>query len=183
MNGDSALGERIRRRRKKKGLSLRALGEEIGVTASFLSQIERDLASPSISTLRRIAEALDTPLFQFLIDTQAPSPVVRRGERIQIKLPHSQLTYDLLTPDLNRKMEVFLGELDPDNSNIATPLSQPTEECIVVLQGELEIQLEDGAYQLEAGDSIYFEGVLLRELRSIGEEKLVFVSAITPPVF
>ena len=183
MSSDSVLGERIRQRRKKKGLSLRALGEQIGVTASFLSQIERDLASPSIATLRRIAEALDTPLFQFLLDTQTPSPVIRKGDRLQIKLPHSQLTYDLLTPDLNRKMEVFLGELEVGNSNIAHRLSQPTEECIVVLEGKLEIHLEDGSYQLGPGDSIYFEGVLLRELRSIGEEKLVFISAITPPVF
>jgi transcriptional regulator with XRE-family HTH domain len=177
------LGERIRRRRKERGLSLRALGEEIGVTASFLSQIERGLASPSINTLRRVAEALDTPIFQFLADSQEKSPVVRQGERIEIKLPHSRLTYQLLTPDLNRKMEVFLAELEPGEFNIAMPLSQPTEECILVLQGQLEVELEDASYGLEAGDSIYFEGALLRKLQSVGGEKLVFLSAITPPVF
>ena len=64
------LGKRIHRRRKELGLSLRELGEASGVTASFLSLIERDKASPSISTLRQIAEALDTPIFQFLIDAQ-----------------------------------------------------------------------------------------------------------------
>ena len=52
-----------------------------------------------------------------------------------------------------------------------------------MLEGELEVRLQDDSYVLEAGDSIYFEGVLLRELRSVGEEKLVFLSAITPPVF
>jgi transcriptional regulator with XRE-family HTH domain len=177
------LGERIRSRRKELGLSLRALGEEIGVTASFLSQIERDLASPSINTLRRLAEALGTPIFQFLADSQDKSPVVRQGARIQITLPHSRLAYQLLTPDLNRKMEVFLAELEPGQSNIALPLSQPTEECILVLGGRLRVELEDATYELETGDSIYFEGILLRRLQSIGSEKLVFLSAITPPVF
>lgn len=177
------LGQRIRLRRKELGLSLRALAKDIGVSASFLSQIERGLASPSINTLRKISQALDVPIFQFLIDSREKSPVVRKGERLQLKLPHSKLTYELLTPDLNRKMEVLLAELEPGDSNIAMPLSQPTQECIYVLQGKLEVRLEDSSYILEAGDSIYFEGVLLRELRSVGEEKLIFVSAITPPVF
>ena len=177
------LGQRIRRRRKELGLSLRQLGEASGVTASFLSLIERDKASPSINTLRQIAAALDTPIFQFLIDAQDRSPVVRKGERVEITLPDSRLTYELLVPDLNRKMELFVAELDPGDSNIAMPLSEPTEECIFVLQGKLEVRLQDGSYLLETGDSIYFEGALLRELRSVGVEKLVFLSAITPPVF
>jgi uncharacterized cupin superfamily protein len=80
-------------------------------------------------------------------------------------------------------MELFIAELEPGDSNIAMPLSEPTEECIFVLQGKLEVRLQDGSYLLETGDSIYFEGALLRELRSVGVEKLVFLSAITPPVF
>jgi len=177
------LGQRIRQRRKELGLSLRELGEESGVTASFLSLIERDKASPSINSLRQIAQALNSPLFELLVEDRDTNPVVRAGERTQITIPSSDLTYELLVPDLSRNMELFLTELEPGDFNLARPLSRPTEECIFVLQGRLVVRLDDLDYTLEKGDSIYFEGARLRELRSIGKEKVIFLSAITPPAF
>ena len=74
------LGERIRRRHQELDLSLRALDGEIGVTASFLSQIERNQASPSIETLRKIAHRLDVPIFQLLLEKQDRDPVVGQSE-------------------------------------------------------------------------------------------------------
>ncbi|MGQ9515816.1 MAG: helix-turn-helix domain-containing protein, partial [Anaerolineae bacterium] len=107
------IGERIRKRRTELRMSLREVAEKAGVTASFLSQIERELADPSIKSLRRIAEALDVPVFYFLSDEQEHRPVVRRHERKKLTLPRSQVTYELLTPDLNRKMEMFIGRIHP----------------------------------------------------------------------
>jgi len=107
------LGNRLRARRQELGLSLRELAERVGLTASFLSQIERDLASPSIESLRKISNALEVPIFHFLVEPDAKSPVVRRGERALLKLPDSNLTYQLMTPDLNRKMEAFWPKGSP----------------------------------------------------------------------
>jgi uncharacterized cupin superfamily protein len=89
----------------------------------------------------------------------------------------------LLTPDLSQQMEVFMAELEPGDANIATRLLQDTEECIYVLQGELEIQLGEEVHLLGPGDSIYFEGPLLSRLAARGDQTLRFVSAITPPIF
>ena len=60
-------------------MSLKDLAERIGLTASFLSQVERELAEPSITSLRKIAEALDVPIFYFLLDNDNHSPVVRKN--------------------------------------------------------------------------------------------------------
>ena len=95
-------GNRIRARRQELGLSLRELAEQVGLTASFLSQIERDLTSPSIESLRKISDALEVPIFHFLLEVDKKSPVVRRGERLTLTLPNSDLSYKLLTPDLSR---------------------------------------------------------------------------------
>jgi len=165
------------------GLSLRDLAERVGLTASFLSQIERDLADPSIKSLRKIADALDVPMLHFLAQEAGTSPVVRKEERKKLLLPHSKVAYELLTPDLDRKMEMFLVNLYPSHANIAAPLAHPTEECILVLQGRLRICLDETEYELNAGDSIYFEGSRLRTLMSGSEEPAVFVSAMTPAVF
>jgi transcriptional regulator with XRE-family HTH domain len=177
------LGERIRRRRQELGLSLRELASKVDLTASFLSQIERDLASPSLKSLRKTAEALQVPIFHFLNESDLQSPVVRRDARKTLTLPHSDLTYQLLTPDVNHKIEMFLAELKPGQRNIAMPLPQPTEECIFVLQGKMRVRLDDTDYELVPGDSVYFEGQRLREISAVGEEKLAFISVITPAVF
>jgi transcriptional regulator with XRE-family HTH domain len=176
------LGNRLRARRQELGLSLRELAERVGLTASFLSQIERDLASPSIESLSKISDALDVPVFHFLLEPDIKSPVVRRDERAKLRLPGSNLAYELMTPDLNRKMEVFMAEREPGEQKITIPLRQETEEFIYVLQGELEIQLAEEAYLLGPGDSVYFDGPLLRRLAARGDTTLRFITAITPPV-
>jgi len=162
---------------------LRDLAERVGLTASFLSQIERDLASPSIESLRKISDALEVPIFHFLVEPDTKSPVVRRDERAQLKLPGSNLAYQLMTPDLNRQMEVFMAEKEPGQEKITIPLRQQTEEFIYVLQGQLEIELGEQVHLLNPGDSVYFDGPMLRRLAARGDTKLRFISVITPPIF
>ncbi len=177
------IGQRIRARRNQLGLSLRELAERVDLTASFLSQVERDLTSPSIESLNRISQALQVPVFHFLMEPNGKCPVVRRDRRVRLNLPDSNLTYQLLTPDLNRKMEVFLAEREPGQEKITVPLGQETEEFIYVLQGQLEIQLGDEVYLLGPGDTVYFKGHHLRRLAARGDETLRFISVITPPIF
>ena len=177
------IGERIRARRNELGLSLRDLAEKVDLTASFLSQIERNLADPSIKSLHKIADALGVPMLYFLADTESPSPVIRKDERKRLQLPRSRVTFELLTPDLNRKMELFIARLDPAHGNIAHKLAHPTEECILVLEGRLRVQLDDAVYDLEPGDSIYFEGSHLRAMLALDGVEAVFISALTPAIF
>ena len=177
------IGPQIRERRQELGLSLRELAERVGVTASFLSQVERDLSSPSIDSLRKISDALQVPIFYFLVDPLGKSPVVRKGERIRLKRPNSELYYELLTPDLNRHMEAFLIEREPGDEKTAEPLRQYTEEFIYVLEGQLLVELNQKTFLLDAGDSIYFEGPLLQRIEAAGDTTLRFISVITPPVF
>ena len=180
---DIRLGARIRERRQALKLSLRELADQVDLTPSFLSQIERDLASPSIESLRKICEALESRIFDFVVESEVKNPVVHRNERLKLILPNSSLTYELLTPDLNRSMDVFMATLEPGDENIAMPLRQQTEECIIVLQGQLEIQLGEKVHLLKPGDSLYFQGALLRRLTAKGDTTLRFISAITPSIF
>ena len=147
------LGARIQARRKARALSLRALAAKVGRTASFISQIELDQVNPSIDSLRRIAEALEVSILDFLSDRATPeprayvkrsssanySPVVRGKERAKLTLPVSGVTYELLTPDLAHRMEAIYGRLAPNTGNVARKLREPTEEFIYVVAGALRI--------------------------------------------
>jgi len=184
-NQDLEIGLKIRKRRQELGFSLRQLAEKTELTASFLSQVERGITSTSIGSLRKIAAGLGVSLLHFLADNIDLSPVVRKDSRTQLKFSNSGLVYELLVPDLTRKMEVFMGDIKPGRENIArTPLREPTEECIYVLEGSLEIGLVHETYIVNAGDSIYFEGVQLVWLSNASEsEGARWISVITPPVF
>jgi transcriptional regulator with XRE-family HTH domain len=177
------LGERIKQRRAELKLSLRDLAEQSNLTASYLSQVERNISMPSIESLRKISGALDIPMFYFFLEPDPPSPVVRRTERRKLIIPNTNVTYELLTPSLNHKMEVILVQAEPGNGDVPLIPQINTEECIFVLEGNLEIEVSDEIYQLESGDAIYFEGVLLKRLTPIGDSIARYLSIVTPPIF
>ncbi len=177
------IGAKVKQRRKEMGFSLRDLAERVDLTASFLSQIERDMASPSIDSLRKISQALDVPVFFFLLDQDGPSPVVKRDQRRMLMLPKGNITYQLVTPDVDRKLGVVLAELDPGDGEVPLMHYQHTEECIFVLEGVLEVTLGSDVYLLEPEDAIYFDGPMLQSLVARGDKQVRYLSIITPPVF
>jgi transcriptional regulator with XRE-family HTH domain len=175
-----AIGERIRRRRKKLGLSLRELGARTDLTAGFLSQIENEQLSPSLNSLQSIATALQVPMFYFLEGTQ-PSLIVRAGERRQLYFPDSQIGYELLSPDLTRQMMPLLICMNPGTRRMALPLAKSTEQWMFVITGKMEIKISDEVHLLNRGDCIYFDGDLLREFAPASGEELQIICCMTPP--
>lgn len=177
------LGQKIRQKRQEKGMSLTNLAELIERTPSFLSQIERGLAEPSITSLRMISEALEVPIFYFLLDTNEHNPVVRREKRKVLHFSGSQQTFELISPDLNRKIEMIEARLDPGIASSPEPVTHPGEECMVVIQGKMSVEIGEEVYILEPGDSIYYFAMIPHRIVSIGEEELVWIASSTPPTF
>ncbi len=162
-------------------MNLRDLGEQTGLSASFLSQVENDLTEPSISSLQKIAAALKVPMFTFLDGSEHPERVVRHNARKKLSFPNPHLQYELLTDDLSRQMAGFLIRLKSGESQHAQQLYKATEEMMYVLEGELELQVGENQYFLAPGDSIYYEGSQLVKFSALGEKDLLALCMITPP--
>jgi transcriptional regulator with XRE-family HTH domain len=175
------IGERIRSRRKEMGLSLRELGARAKLTAGFLSQVENDRVAPSLSSLQRIAAALDVPMFRFLDGAQPASPVIRVNERTAFFLRGWNTSYDLLTAPTLRAFMSVLIHLQPGTRVTAEKLVRPTEEWMLVLEGQLEVQLDDGTYTLYPGDTLSYQGASLHHFAA-GARPAVVVCCIAPPV-
>ncbi|MCC6148044.1 MAG: helix-turn-helix transcriptional regulator [Anaerolineaceae bacterium] len=181
---DITIGSRIREQRKILGLSLSELARRTDLTTSFLSQVERGLVSTSINSLRRISEALGVSILYFLNDSPRREPVVRAGNRMQLTLPGlSNIRYEVIATNLANKIEIILGHLEPGKTYLSRHLPSPTDECVYVLSGTLEVGLEHQDYTLYTGDSICFTGVILRHFRCISDEEVVFMVIVTPPIF
>jgi len=187
------LGRRIRTLRLERGLTLQAVAGSAGVSQSLISQVERGLASPSISTLRRIAGALDVPIAALFLggdmlsddetDRAGRRLVVRRHERKGLHVPRSKVDYELLTPDLNRKIEFIWIEYEPGAITHPEPMSHPGEENAVCLEGSVVVTIDREEFVLTEGDSISFDSGRPHQVENRSGRRAVLVSAITPPAF
>ena len=187
------LGREIRTLRLEAGLTLQSLASAAGVSQSLISQIERGLARPSITTLRRIAASLNVPIAALFLgsaeasngetDTLRRRLVVRRAERKGLHVPRSKIVYELLTPDLNRKIEFLWIEYEPGAVTRPAPMSHPGEENAVCLEGSVVVTIDEQEFVLDAGDSISFDSGRPHKVENRTGERAVLVSAITPPAF
>jgi quercetin dioxygenase-like cupin family protein len=110
--------------------------------------------------------------------------VVRASRRKRLTLPGSYVSYDLLTPDLNRQVEVMFMRINPGEHSGEEPMVDlPGEKFGYVLKGALESKVGDRIYQLAAGDSIYFPAHFPHSWRGLGEDSIEVLWVLTPPRF
>lgn len=175
------LGAYIRRLRTERGWTLQALAEQVGITPSALSQIERGQIEPSLSTLWQLSEALGVTLFQFFALRQPARVSVVRGSRERLRLEFGRLTYEVLAHSRDRGLDFFLLRLAPGQGMVREALTHPGEECGLVLQGVLRVHIGGEQFRLEPGDSIWFDSTQPHTFESEGDEECISVWAMTPP--
>lgn len=179
-----SLGMKFLELRQERGLTLEQLSGKTGVSVGLLSQLERGLGNPSFETLLKISVGLNVPLASFFNGIDRASPlVIRKSERKRLAFPDRAISYELLTPDLNRDLEMLWIELEPGVETRDSPFSHQGEECGVVLQGVLETHINDECFVLTAGDSIAYQSALPHWYRNAGNETVVAIWVITPPSF
>jgi transcriptional regulator with XRE-family HTH domain len=181
-----SLGNAIRTHRKQENMTLLDLAKRAGFSISYLSQIERNLLTPSIDTLRRLAEELGIPAGQLMLkdarQPNSPVAVVRRSERKQLAFPGSNIHYELLTPDMRRRASLLWVEAPP-GSESGPLFSHEGEDGVVVLKGAIEVEVGSVWHHLEAGDSIYFNAGIPHRWRNSGGVGAEAVWLSTPPSF
>lgn len=187
-----SLGEQLRALRLGREMKLTELANKTGATASLLSQIERGTTTPSIATLKKVADALQVPVGYFFEEVEEPksgtappgrrSPVVHEHER-KILSPNRGVTFYLLNPDMSGPIEFIYDVFEPGASTGEDLYTHPGVECGLVLEGELEVQVGDQVYILGKGDSITFSSETPHRKRNVGEGKTISIWANSPPWF
>ena len=181
---EQALGRRIRSLRERAGLSLRAVAEDAGVSESFLSQVERGVANPSVASLRRIAEALGGSVASLFEGPADAGRLVRVRDRRRLVHPRRQWEDVLLTPRESKRLQVILSTIEPDAGSGDEPYAHESdEECVVVLSGRLTFWVGDDLYDLNEGDALVFESRLPHRNRNPGPGKAEVLWILTPPSY
>lgn len=178
------LGTRIRALRQARRLTLRDVAERAGVTESFLSQVERDVTSPSIATVHRIAGALGLSIAQLFAEDADPGRVVRRDARRRIAYPGLGAVDEFLTSNMAGRLQVILSTIDPGGGTGAEPYTHDSdEEVVVVLSGALDLWVADEHYVLREGDAITFPSRLPHWNANHGDAPATVLFCLTPPSF
>ena len=138
----SSIGERIKKSRNDKGLSLRELASRVDLSASFLSQIEQGKASPSIENLKKIATSLDVKVSYLIEDEEETKnmEVVKRNERKYIESVDSNTKMALLTTsNIDKTMEPILYEIGPNGESGRSFYTHNGEEFIITYKWVLNL--------------------------------------------
>jgi len=183
----ATLGATIRRARQQHHRTLQQVARAADLSVSSLSQIERNLLTPSVGTLKRIADALNIPAGKLMFSTDTRSTratvaVLRKGQRKSLAFPQSSIRYELLTPDLRRRSSLLWLVAAP-GAESGAPLTHEGEDVVVVLKGRLSIEVGGAWHELDAGDSIYFSSELPHRWCNRDRREAEAIWSSSPPSF
>ncbi|MEL7624512.1 MAG: XRE family transcriptional regulator [Clostridiales bacterium] len=177
------IGARIRSLRENRSMTLREVSEKTGLSIGFLSQIERNIADASIASLKNIAEAFDLKISYFFENTPKKTNLVKKNERSRLYMENAKATYELLAYQVeSRIMEPIYKILKPGSFSGVID-GHEGEEFLIMLQGQLEIQVGDEVNLVEGGDSFYFSANQPHSYRNTGDIDAICVWVVTPPTF
>lgn len=178
------LGSTIRRIRKEKLLTLKDVAHMTKLTESLLSQIENNKAQPSIASLIAISKVLNTPIaYLFGHDgSHVKSPVLRISERPVVHT-QSGITYYLLSQNIEEaQIEMLYVEYEKGSST-AVMHTHRGYECGIVLEGKLEVKLNEDRYILNKGDTITIPSSQPHEITNLHEGTTAVIWVNNPPTF
>lgn len=178
------LGPRIRSLRHARRVTLRELAERAGVTESFLSQVERGVASPSIATVQRIARALGQSIAELFAADERAGSVVRVDDRRRVVYQGLGAVDEFLTRATDGRLQVILSTIQPGGGTGDEPYTHDSdEEVVVVLSGVLDLWVGDEHYVLREGDAITFPSRLPHWNMNQGDVPVTVLFCLTPPSF
>lgn len=151
----TSLTDRLRSRRKELKLTLKDVAEKSGLSFSFISQIERGLTMPSLTSLLALARALDTSINQFLEQPAGAAADTRHNRRVAYALGPNSATYERLSSKFPGSVLNSALITEPPGRR-TEPMSHEGEEFIFMVEGALTVEIEGTVYLLEQGDSLHF---------------------------
>lgn len=155
--GYPRVGALIRARRRQQRMTLQALGGAANLSVGYLSQVERDHATPSLATLVQIANALDVSVDYFISTPNPADALTRSGERRRFSVDGSSVVYERLGAEFPGNILSSFILTVPPGYNSET-VSHEGEEILYVLEGAITQKLDDEEMVIEAGDSLHFRG-------------------------
>lgn len=178
-----AAGSLIATIRHQRQQSLEQLSKTSGVSLGLLSQLERGRGNPSLSTLVKVAQALETPLSRFFEDTRESTTLIRADARPRLITSDEGLVYELMTPRTESTLGVVRAVVTAGWTNQETPFIHEGTECLTVLSGELVAHIGGSTYVLSTGDALTYDSGTPHWYHNRTSHPAVTLGFMNPPNF
>ena len=176
------IGHRMKELRIQYGLTQQELADRSELSKGFISQLERNLTSPSVGTLLDIIQCLGTTPAEFFAD-QEPEQIVFKQEDYFVKEYENHHTIEWLIPNAQKNdMEPVLMTLKPNGSS-EIQLPHEAEEFGYVLKGSIRLIYGTRSFTLKQGESFYFKAEKKHYIENCGGREAVILWVSTPPSF
>ena len=181
-----AVSAALKRIRDRIGMTVGELSNRAGVSSGVISQLERGMGNPSLSTLTRLAEGLSVDLSQ-LLDLVATngSPLVTKVQRkkldpIDEESEAAGLVRELITPSLSTPLQLIETRMPIGFSNENRPFRRLGTECVLVMHGDVKVHHGSSIYTLNSGDALTYDCTKTHWWENIGLNEAVILGAATP---
>ena len=151
------VGALIRARRQQLKMTLSDLGTASGVSVGYLSQVERDQATPSLGTLTQVSRALDVGVEYFIATPSAQDAFSRAAQRPKFSVDGSSIIYERLGAEFpGSSLSSYILTVPPGYRS--ETVSHEGEEILYILDGEITQRLDGTEFVMQAGDCLHFRG-------------------------
>lgn len=186
LGNDVWIGARLRELRKDRGLSIQELADKVSLSIGMISQIERGLSTPSLRSLRLLAEALDVPVSWFFASSKrhaASRHIVRKADRRRLRVPDVGVVQELLSPNAASKIEIYEVTLEAGGSSGPGAYTHEGEKFGLVIEGQMQLLIDNDVHTLECGDSFHFSSKQPHRFENAGSgiTRFIWVVAHTDP--
>jgi transcriptional regulator with XRE-family HTH domain len=170
------VGSRLRQMRTERGMSMRALARESGLSTNALSMIERGRTSPSVSTLYKISDALEVPITAFFRLEPPKQEIVHQKstKRKRVTFPNG-VWEGLGGEEFLGRMEPFMLTLEAGGESGPYGMLHTGSEFVMCLEGQIEYEVEGQKFLLDPGDNLIFAAQLRHRWRNTGDTTAVAV--------
>ncbi len=176
------IGENLKRLRIANSLTQQELADRCELTKGYISQLERDLTSPSIATLTDILECLGTDLGSFFNEA-TDSKIVFKEDDVFVKESDDNYKINWIIPNAQKnKMEPILVELG-GNSRTKTDEPHEGEEFGYVLSGTIMLNYGSQSYKVKKGESFYIKTNKSHFIENTSKYPARVIWVCTPPNF
>jgi transcriptional regulator with XRE-family HTH domain len=167
---EQRIGPELKRLRERAGLSVRALAEQAGFSASFISQLENGVVSPSIASLEKIASMLGMTLGDLFSASEATDvAVIRADVRPSFTSSWSRARIEALMPlSIGRSLEAMMVTLEPGGTSGKRPAAGSLDQLAVVFDGQLTLTLSGEQMDLDRGDAVLIRARAPRQWMNSG---------------
>ena len=180
--GYEPLGARLRQRRRDLKLTLQEVADRAGLSVGFISQIERGITTPSLTSLVAVARVLGAHVGDFLAQPKVTAPMTRHAERPHYAIGGASLTYERLSTTFpgNVLRSVLIHEPPGHRSE---PISHEGEEIFFILDGAITVEVDGEEIVLDTGDSLHFPSTRVQSTRTHTDRPATILPTCTMDVF